>query len=228
MGGCFSSSLDPYALALPILPDNTGATTRHLPSGNPPSRANVAFRFKLSAPKHVVYNQLTKRKDVKDVANLEVPGLVVHEDGAQGSPWAAMSDGMYGEAPAHFDVFNWSADTPYMHTWRCTKPKLIPMRGVTGSVSVVDGDEPNTCYVLFKAHMDLRIPVPIIARVLKKKFPQVMAPIEQEYAKRGEEMYDGPQPPPTATKDQQPGIEPVEVYDKRKGGDRVAPHGISQ
>ena len=55
-----------------------------------------------------------------------------------------------------------------------------------------------------------------------------MAPIEQEYAKRGEEMYDGPQPPPTATKDQQPGIEPVEVYDKRKGGDRVAPQGISQ
>ena len=36
-----------------------------------------------------------------------------------------------------------------MYTWRCTKPKKPIMKGVIGSMSVVDGDEPNTSFVLF-------------------------------------------------------------------------------
>ena len=102
--GCCGSTLDPYALAVPILPDNTGQTSKYPPAGKPPARANVAFRFKVKVPKHILYNNMTKKKDAKDADDMKVPGLVVHEEGAPGSPWAAMSDGMYGEAAPHFNV----------------------------------------------------------------------------------------------------------------------------
>ena len=114
-----------------------------------------------------------------------------------------------------------------MHTWRCTKPKKPIMKGVIGSMSVVDGDEPNTSFVLFKAHMHLVIPVCLVAKLLSKKFPEIMRPLEEEYARRGEEMYDGPQPPPAATEEQQPGLVPIsDVPGKSAGqsGARVLPH----
>ena len=102
--GCCGSTLDPYALAVPILPDNTGQTSKYPLAGKPPARANVAFRFKVKVPKHILYNNMTKKKDAKDADDMKVPGLVVHEEGAPGSPWAAMSDGMYGELAPHFNV----------------------------------------------------------------------------------------------------------------------------
>ena len=102
--GCCGSTLDPYALAVPILPDNTGQTSKYPLAGKPPARANVAFRFKVKVPKHILYNNMMKRKDAKDADDMKVPGVVVHEEGAPGSPWAAMSDGMYGELAPHFNV----------------------------------------------------------------------------------------------------------------------------
>ena len=226
--GCCGSSLDPHAMALPMLPDTTGRTDGtnplYKPCGKPPANANVAFRFKVNAPKHVCYHVLTKRKEAKDAKDWGVPGIVVVDEGLPGSPWEAMKDGVYAEAVPHFDIFNWSAETPYMHTWRCTKAKVPIMRGVTGSISLTDGDEPNTSYMHFKAHMHLWVPVCLVRRMLRQKFPKIMKVlVEEPYAAQGDAFYDGPTPPPAATPEQQPGIVPVPVIGK-KVGERVAPH----
>ena len=87
--GCCGSTQNKYCLAVPILPAGK-ACEKHVPCGNPPEKPNVTFRFKLKAPKHVVFNYMTKRKDPKDADNMKVPGLVVIEEGEPGSPWGAM------------------------------------------------------------------------------------------------------------------------------------------
>ena len=223
--GCCGSTQNKYCLAVPILPAGK-ACEKHVPCGNPPEKPNVTFRFKLKAPKHVVFNYITKRKDPEDADNMKVPGLVVIEEGEPGSPWGAMMNDMYGEAVPHFDVFQWSPEYPYMWSWRCTKAKKPIMKGVTGSFSITDAEaeEPNSCYVLFKAHMHLTVPVCLVKLLLSKMFPKVMRQVEKEYLEKGDAMYDGPMPPPAATPEQQPGYYPIHaVKAKQVAPEKYAP-----
>jgi hypothetical protein len=206
---------------VPILPLSVADAGKYTFAGNIPSTPNVSFSLDCNAPKHILWDVLTR--SVEDGG-----GMKVLAEGRAGSVWPIAKDGARVFAfdvndeivtidpkhpckPRHsaatsrrparprLSARNWRGSDVW--TWRVITTKVPLFRGVTGSLVIVDGPGgKNTCTIKCVGCFDNRVPACIIQFVLK--FLVLGKPLvtkaQAEFAAEGEypAKYKGPKPPP--------------------------------
>ena len=180
---------------VPILPLSVADAGKYTFAGNIPSTPNVSFSLDCNAPKHVLWDVLTR--SVEDGG-----GMKVLAEGRAGSVWPIAKDGARVFAfDVNDEIVTIDPKHPYVWTWRVIQTKVPLFRGVTGSLIIVDGPGgKDTCTIKCVGCFDNRVPACIIQFVLK--FLVLGKPLvtkaQAEFAAEGEypAKYKGPKPPP--------------------------------
>jgi hypothetical protein len=168
-------------------------------SGNVPEEPNVIFTIPCPAPKHILWDVMTRLQEDGG------PARVV-EEGQGASPWPKVKDGVFMAMDTGNDEI-WSFDPamPYKYTYRVMRTGAPLFDGCTVTIWITDGEERDTCELNVSGAFSLKcccipcFPHSCLLSTLAKSAvfgPFCQKAFEEFDDGSWKEKYKGPTPPP--------------------------------